>query len=258
MPTLVLGDIHGKLHIMKRIDQWCIRNGITEVTQVGDWGGMWPGDNDDIINYFKEDVPVNWTVCLGNHDNYQVFNALQAEQDAAGAPYEPNSYVRYSHRLIAQRRASYRNGMAFCGGAVSSDANPGFRYNPMMDKMVKYEGRVEGKDWWRDEAPTKDELQAFLDCIETNKPHTIFTHDGPQFAHTARGSEINLKSGLRTDEISRAFETIALHSDHKPARWFFGHHHELTTVTLNGTSYYCCGLHGEGYLVGDTVEEFRI
>ena len=237
--------MHGKLEWYQRIDRYCRENNISEVRQVGDAGFFWPPDDDrcPIIKHFNtrnEGNPL-WLAILGNHDNYNKFTKLKGSNHHS---------VSYAKDLIVLGRNFHYEHSLYLGGAVSSDAGPSTGIGP-DGRVRNYKGRVEGKSWWRGEAPTHDELQTFCDLLETNKPRYVFTHDGPQFAHHARGSEINPLSGLRTDEIARAFETIWKISDHKPERWFFGHHHELTTVVEGPTSFHCCGLHGQGFVLDE-------
>lgn len=256
---LVIGDLHGRVKELARIDEYCVRENIDFVIQVGDLGVCWPGEDCSIIRYFQkrgrqERQGPLWITCLGNHDNWNRFYTnLFKEANEQSRLYTDVTLVPYAPGLCATNRPAYLDifgGMLFCGGAVSTDAD----YRPSSGwSNDGHSGREEDKDWWKREAPTQEELQLFCDLIDIKKPKYIFTHDGPEFAHHARGSGLCVKSNLRWDYCSRSYETISQVTDHKPARWFFGHHHELVETERNGTVYHCCGLHGEGYVVDDST-----
>jgi Calcineurin-like phosphoesterase len=257
MKFFVIGDLHGRVRDLARIDEYCARNGIATVIQVGDFGICWPGEDCSIIRYFNKRArqqrpgPV-WITCLGNHDNWNKFyKNLEKEKNKRNCNTDI-TLVPYAPGLFATNRPAFLDifgGMAFCGGAVSTDAD----YIPVVgwDNSSGHSGRIENKDWWKNEAPSQDDLQKFCDLIEEKKPKYIFTHDGPEFAHSSRGSGLCLKSNLRYDYCSRSFETISKIIEHRPTRWFFGHHHQLISTDRDNTTYHCCGLHGEGYLVDD-------
>lgn len=259
MRFLVIGDLHGRIKELARIDEYCVRKGIDWVIQVGDLGVCWPGEDCPIIRYFRKRAYQKrpgpfWITCLGNHDNWSKFHSnLFKEANALNVTFDKVILVPYAPGLVAANRPAFLDifgGMLFCGGAVSTDAD----YTPASGwSNDSHPGRVEGKDWWKSEAPSQDDLQKFCDLIDEKKPKYIFTHDGPEFAHHARGSGLCLKSNLRYDYCSRSFETITKVTTHHPARWFFGHHHQLVETEKDGSIYHCSGLHGEGWEVDDTT-----
>lgn len=264
MKFLAIGDLHiasKRMYLLPKIDKYCVDNGIDSVIQVGDFGISWPGENCSILRYFNKRATQKrpgptWISCLGNHDNWNKFDrALKKEAEFTGIPREDIPVVSYAPGLLVANRPGFLDifgGVLFCGGAVSTDADfiprSGWGYSG-----EDHPGRVENKDWWRQEAPTRDQLQKFCDLIDERKPKYIITHDGPEFAHDARGSGTCLKSNLRWDYCSRAFETISQITEHKPKRWFFGHHHDLEQTEKGKTTYHCCGLHGEGWLIDDNT-----
>jgi hypothetical protein len=264
MRFLVIGDLHGRIKELARIDEYCVRNSINWVIQVGDLGVCWPGEDCPIIRYFrKRDYQKRpgafWITCLGNHDNWNKWRTLRWEQ-AIKLGYLKNNQIthypdliEYAPGLCATDRPAFLDifgGMLFCGGAVSTDAD----YTPSSGwSNDSHPGRTEGKDWWKNEAPSQEDLQKFCDLIDEKKPKYIFTHDGPGFAHHSRGSGLCLKSNLRYDYCSRSFETITKVTTHHPLRWFFGHHHELVETEKDGNIYHCSGLHGEGWEVNDAA-----
>lgn len=256
---LVIGDLHGRVKELARIDEYCVNHDINWVIQVGDLGVCWPGEDCPIIRYFNKRARQErpgplWITTLGNHDNWNRFYAnLFKEANEQERVYTDVALVPYAPGLCASNRPAYLDifgGMAFCGGAVSTDAD----YMPASGwSNSSHPGREENKDWWKAEAPTQEQLQTFLDMIEARKPKYIFTHDGPEFAHHSRGSGLCFKSNLRYDYCSRAYENFTKIAEHHPARWFFGHHHKLVSTERDNTTYHCCGLHGEGYIVDDNA-----
>lgn len=258
MRFLVIGDLHGRIKELARIDEYCAREGINWVIQVGDLGVCWPGEDCQIIRYFnKRDRQGRpgafWITCLGNHDNWNRFDiSRRKEAKKLNKLHTEVTLVPYAPGLVAANRPAFLDifgGMLFCGGAVSTDAD----YRPPTGwSNDSHPGRIESKDWWRAEAPSQEDLQKFCDLIDEKKPKYVFTHDGPDFAHHARGSGVCQKSNLRWDYCSRSYEIISKITEHKPSRWFFGHHHELVETEQDGCIYHCSGLHGEGWEINDT------
>ncbi len=260
MRFLALGDLHivkSRMHLLPAIDQYCLKNNIDFVMQVGDFGLHWPGEQCKAMKYFDKRARQlrpgpHWITVLGNHDNWNVFEEnLADEAEKLNIPKDEVKLIPYAPTLYATNRPTYLEllgGCLFLGGAVSTDADPVYPSGWSNDSRS---GRVENETWWANEAPSLQELQMFVDLLEEKKPKYVFTHDGPESGHYSRGGGLCKKSNRRYDEVSRAYETILASSNHQPLHWFFGHHHEMTSDKTYRTTTHCCGLHGEGWIVDD-------
>ena len=267
MKTLVVGDLHGKLDHVVGIDRWAKENDVDLVIQTGDFGINWPGEPCRISHYFeknKDDGPI-WISCLGNHDNYNRWQekALPYLSDTITQQDIGNEkipftfinrdavYVRKHNRLFLMGRGvfirlddNFLTSIGFCGGAVSSDA-------------IK---RQENKDWWRNEAPTRAELEIFCDQLINFNPDWVVSHDRPaQDSFTGEFREgMNPISGLPCNYVGQSFWRMmsGAYGEINPSltHWFYGHIHEIRKTPsqyIKGATLYGTGYHGTGWLFDD-------
>jgi predicted phosphodiesterase len=218
------GDIHGHVKHVAEIDIAAAKAGATYVVQVGDFGIRWPGGQCSIFKYFekrarKTRAGPTWITCGGNHDNWDKWNQLSAEQG------HPDLVELAPGCFFAQRGSTHTLGglgHLFCGGAESTD------------KHV----RSVGVDWWAAETPTYSDFTLFMDRMEADKPDIIVTHDAP--------SCVSIKRTQRDQAPTpRNLNNVLLHSSHKPKVWYFGHHHRMDEWEIEGVLFRCCGLHGQ-------------
>lgn len=232
---LVIGDLHGETDPISLIDQLAASAGIDTIIQVGDLGLFFKNPC-NVIEYFEstKDLVSLWITCLGNHDNWDKVKAFVQDSQALTA---------IAPRLFVAPRNCFYDNCLFLGGAVSVDCLPGIAWHG-----GKWPGRVEGIDWWQDEAPSLEEFEEFLELLETQKPDYVFTHDGPI---SLAGGRNNPFSNLPINFVSHQLRTIRKLSTHKPKQWFYGHHHNIDTAF--DESYRCCGLAGQGWFVGKEI-----
>lgn len=245
------GDTHGRAKDISWLDQYAKHNNISTVIQCGDFGALWPGSSCAISHYFQKrntEFP-NWKFILGNHDEHNKYDEKFAKLVAANQITE-STLIPYQIGLLATQRVQYlpeNGGMLFIAGAVSSDAGPGMRLNAKKEPY-SYPGRIQGVDWWIQEAPTQSELQLFMDLLEDKKPMIVVSHDGFG-AHKPPEPRINPKSGLPMNYVAQNLEKIWELSSHKPRYWFYGHHHKLDYNEISETTFACCGKHGQGWIL---------
>lgn len=222
------GDIHGGAEHVASIDEAARAAGVDTVVQVGDFGIGWPGADCSIVKYFNErsSQDPRWITCGGNHDNWCEFFAQESEQRlrkwdltldglvglAPGCFYAPRGSV---HTLDGKVHL-------FLGGAESADKHL----------------RTEGETWWTQETPSYSEFSTFAENCENLLPEVIVTHDAPASVPIYR-------SNSRTGPTPRNLNNVLKHIAHKPARWYFGHHHVLDNWKVDEIDFFCCGLHGE-------------
>ena len=230
-PIAYVGDLHGRVKDIVRIDAWAVREGVGLVVQVGDFGARWPGQQCPLVHYFNKRARQGrpgprWLVSPGNHDNWDLFDALltKAGPDAWTVDLAPDlAYVRRGALLDLGGRRHL-----FLGGARSVDMHL----------------RTEGSTWWAREQPSRAELELFFERLEGERPDVVVTHDCP--------SRVPVHYlGRETDPVSRALESVLSLSSWKPLLWFFGHHHVLGQWRSEGTLLSCCGKHGDLWVMRD-------
>lgn len=92
----------------------------------------------------------------GNHDNWDTLGKLVVEDDGLAT-------IRSSIRILPRGGRTVLEGLVIggLGGAFSVD----------------FEYRVEGKDWWSNEEPTREEAEAL---IAGGPVDILITHDAPE------------------------------------------------------------------------------
>lgn len=218
------GDTHGRIHHIADIDKAAMEAGAEYVVQVGDFGCRWPGSPCAIFKYFEKRARKNragptWITCGGNHDNWDKWNQLSAEQG------HPDLVELAPGCFYAQRGSVHSLGGVkhiFCGGAESTDKHM----------------RTAGTDWWAAETPTYSDFTLFMERMESEKPSVVVTHDAPL--------RVPIKRTQRdASPTPRNFENILRYSSHKPVSWYFGHHHTMDDWVIEDVLFSCCGLHGQ-------------
>lgn len=164
----------------------------------------------------------------GNHSNYDILNGLPVEQWNGGNV----NFIRSS--VIHLRR-----GQVFCidgttffafGGAASHDISDGIleigdprikTWKKDPDKMF----RINHKSWWKEELPSKEEMQEGVNNLVNHNNEVDFI-----LTHCASSSTAALLSaGLyKPDILTSYFEQIRMLVDYK--KWLFGHYHDNKAV----------------------------
>ena len=76
--------------------------------------------------------------------------------------------------------------------------------------------------------------------LESFKPDVVVTHEAPLRVNVNRHDRYK-------NPTPRGLENVLKYCEHTPARWYFGHHHMFEKWEIEGTTFYCCGLHGQYY-----------
>ena len=233
MKILYAGDLHGEPRAFARVDQAAKNMNADAIVQAGDNAVYWPG-SDVVERYFHKrqrqgKLTIPWYMGDGNHEDHNRLDQIWEEQ---GHPDVVELYKDVYH----VRRGSFVEiagiSHVFCGGARSTDRHH----------------RVENVSWWPQEAPSAMELRKFFDAIQEHKPEVIVTHDAPNCVPLYR-------DGRNGDPTALGFMKIMTMSDHRPKRWYFGHHHVLKSwKDVSDVDFYCCGIDG-AFHVWDTEDE---
>lgn len=217
--------MHGRTNLFDVV-QSAETKGVRHIVQVGDLSCFWPGPKDALDRWIiKRAEQKKWTAeiltCGGNHENWDLFDKLAAEQDQDKVELYPGSGVFYVRRGAALELDGISH--LFLGGAESTDKHK----------------RVEGLNLWEQrEEPNKEEFALFKERFNSLKPDTVVTHDAPL--------RVNFKRLRRnSSKVPNFLEDVLKKSKHRPRRWYFGHHHVFDKWKIDSVKYYCCGLHGQ-------------
>lgn len=237
MSILYVGDTHGYVENFDQIERRALAAKASAIVQLGDFGIFWPGNRKRLVQYFekrrrqgKRTSP--WYFCDGNHDEHDVLDQLWEESGRRDVvEVAPNCFHVRRGSVVEIEGVKH----IFCGGARSTDRGEGYR------EFVK-QGEKRSRIWWPQEAPNHEELSRFFENLNNHKPEVVVTHDSPVCIKLHR-------DGRNSDPTAQGFQRILHLSEHKPKRWFFGHHHTLETwISDFGVEFYCGGLHGEGWV----------
>ena len=237
MSILYVGDTHGYVENFDQIERRALAAKASAIVQLGDFGIFWPGNQRRLVQYFEKRTRQGkrtspWYFCDGNHDEHDVLDQLWEESGRRDVvEVAPNCFHVRRGSVVEIEGVKH----IFCGGARSTDRGFGYR------EFVK-RGKKHDRIWWPQEAPSQEDLTRFFDNLNLHKPDVVVTHDSPVCIELYR-------DGRNSDPTAQGFQRILQLSEHKPKRWFFGHHHTLETwISDFGVEFYCGGLHGEGWV----------
>lgn len=215
-----VGDTHGRVDDIRAVEEKALEAGAKIIVQVGDFGIHF-SRKCKVADWFGErEGGLNWITCGGNHDNWPLWRTLPKVNLFDGTVRQLAPGCFFAERGTVLNLGGKKH--LFFGGAESTD------------KWF----RKEGYNWWEEETPTQEEALVMFDAMQNEKPEVVVTHDAPlriKFERMNRDA----------NPTPRTLENILKHAGHAPARWYFGHHHVKEEWAVDGTTFYCCGVHGE-------------
>lgn len=226
MKLLLVGDSHGEHHFLRQAAKHARTLGITTIVQLGDFGlwpderrcGKWLRETDRILaaNDVERLVWID-----GNHDWHDRLDQYRdlGDRDHDGFIIcDPARRIRYADRGHVWTWDGLRFGAL--GGAVSVDQ----------------QYRTFGLSWWKQEAPTQDDLDRLVDNAGPDGLDVLLTHDSPIFppgATSMPGLSVHVEADCdRTRRlIASAVEQCS------PEFVFHGHwHHHYVATMPDGTT----------------------
>lgn len=206
----VCGDTHGMIDMDKLTDFFCSevqKRSLTKddyVIILGDVGVCWDGGEEDAqIRETLSSLPVTVLFIDGNHENFTLLNAYEAEIWKGGMVH------RVAPDIIHLMRGYVYEieGKSFfvMGGAYS------------RDRIY----RREGVGWWPEEIPSGQELSRGRNAIEQNgcKVDYVLSHSAPKSVAISMGRDL----WEAEEELQNFFDWVASHAEFK--EWYFGHYH---------------------------------
>lgn len=203
-PIAVFGDWHGDAGWSLTAIRSAAREGIRTAIHVGDFGLDWPGAKrgryESKLNKYLVELDLTLVLSLGNHDNWETASKLEIEADGMGR-------IRSNIRMIPRGGRATLEGaiVGALGGAYSVDAHH----------------RIEGRDFWANEEPTREEASSL---IAGGPVDLLITHDVPA------GVPLRGDFELSRELVDRANVTRTLLADVvqklKPPHVVGGHWHQ--------------------------------
>lgn len=168
----------------------------------GDFGGVWDNSEEELYwrNWLKEK---NFTTLFvdGNHENFDLLNQYEVSKWKGGKVHFINDSI--IHLMRGQVYTIDGATLFTMGGAESVD---------------KYR-RKEGKTWWKEEQPSRLEIEEALDNLEKHRWQVdyVITHT------TSLNKMESLGYRKENNPLNRFFDM--LETDLCYRHWYFGHFH---------------------------------
>lgn len=215
----VVGDTHGSLDI-KTIEEWEIEVKPTlndYLIILGDWGAVWYGNwwDDPMIEYW-DSKPYRVLFIDGNHENHKALNTYPIVHWNGGRAHLIGNNILH---LMRGEVFTIDNKTFFCmGGGRSVDA-------PL---------RTEGKSWWPEEMPSKQDYDNGIDNLTKYdfKVDYILTHITDTFTLKL------INPYFEQDELSQYLNILKSEYNLKYKHHYFGHYHIDAKITSKETAVY--------------------
>ena len=139
----------------------------------------------------------------GNHENFEILNSYEVEEWNGGKVH------KISDKLIHLMR----------GQVYEIEGKKIFTFGG--GNSIDKQWRIEGRSWWREEMPSKEEYEEGLLNLEKvgNKVDYIFTHTAPR--EICKRMVKKMYSG--EEELQDYLQGISETVDFK--KWYYGHWH---------------------------------
>ena len=210
----ITGDTHIPLDIQKLSTQhFPQQKEMTEDDYViicGDFGGVWDGSREEKywIKWLKSK---NFTTLFidGNHENFEMLGNLPVTELCGGRVHRVDDGIYHLMRGEIYN-ISEKNLLVFGGGSSH-------------DK----EHRAEGKNWWKDEMPCKEEyVNAENNLKKVDfKIDYVITHSAPTSVQQKIAPDYQINA--LTDFLEGIKNTVSFQ------KWFFGHYHKDMVIDEN-------------------------
>lgn len=205
----VTGDTHGRYDSDKLYEYETWAHGCTLTKSdyliiAGDFGYIWNEEELDQLRTLSEELPYTILFIDGNHENFTLLNAYPISEWNGGKVHMIADDI--IHLMRGQVFTIEGKKIFTMGGAVS------------IDKIF----RVEGKSWWPEEVPTREEFEEAYDNLDRvgNAVDFIITHTIDEITLTQWPMSVYQFQAFGVDEnLNNIEETVEY------GLWIFGHYH---------------------------------
>lgn len=241
----VTGDTHGDF---ERVTDFV--ESLTEPSVIiiaGDFGGIWSIEPNTFKNYDGEKVKINLEnenikldnlsqkldkylllFCDGNHENFERLYKFPQEKLFGGMTHKIRNNIYHLMRGEVFNIADLK--IFVFGGAYSHDISGGLidiesdDYYRQLNRayVTGLPYRIKRLSWWKEEKPSKEELEKGYKALEENKYFNyIITHQTNIPTEKKINIEYNGEFGYEFNDFLRAIDVM---SEYK--KWIFGHYHQ--------------------------------
>lgn len=203
---IITGDTHGTLDL-ETLRNYCYNFDVRKeyIVILGDVGVCFHGGiKDEMVREELERIPSKWVLFIdGNHENFEILNSYEVEEWNGGKVH------KISDKLIHLMR----------GQVFEIEGKKIFTFGGGFSIDKEY--RIEGRSWWKEEMPSKEEYEEGLLNLEKvgNKVDYIFTHTAPR--EICKRMVRKMYSG--EEELQDYLQGISETVDFK--KWYYGHWH---------------------------------
>jgi len=235
----VTGDTHKDFHRLSN-GNFPECQGMTKndyVIILGDFGGVWNKEEDGEEKFWfnwLQERPFTTLFVDGNHENFDRLLNYPEKEWNGGIVNEIRPSVLHLKRGYLFN-IDGRKCFAF-GGAKSHDIQDGIlevgddrirKWRKEYNRMF----RINHVSWWKEEEPSKEEMNLGIKTLEENNWNVdfVFTHECPT-SDLFQLYHFRDKSGLPVEsyELTNYLEEIKVKLNYK--KWFFGHHHDNRAI----------------------------
>ena len=203
---IITGDTHGLLDLEKLKIYSQTHNTRNEyIVILGDIGVCFHGGcKDERVREELERIPSKGILFIdGNHENFELLNSYKVEEWNGGKVH------KISDKIIHLMR----------GQVFEIDGKKIFTFGGGLSIDKAY--RIEGRSWWKEEMPSKEEYEEGLKNLErvNNEVDFIFTHTAPRFICERLVKEIYEGEEELQYYLSDISEKVSFN------KWYYGHWH---------------------------------
>ncbi|NMM65457.1 metallophosphoesterase [Clostridium sp. P21] len=203
----ITGDTHIPNDI-KKLDECNFKEQVElskndSIIITGDFGGVWSNSKEELYwRKWLQDKSFTTLFVDGNHENFDLLNKYEVKEWNGGKVHFINDSI--IHLMRGQVFNIEGKKFFTFGGAESID-----KYN-----------RVEGKSWWKEELPCKEEYEEALDNLYKNNWEVDYV-----ITHTASTELMEQICWVKENNPLNSFFSM-LQRDLKYKHWYFGHFHD--------------------------------
>ena len=203
---IITGDTHGTLDL-ETLRNYCYNFDVRKeyIVILGDVGVCFHGGiKDERVREELERIPSKGVLFIdGNHENFEILNSYEVEEWNGGKVH------KISDKLIHLMR----------GQVYEIEGKKIFTFGG--GNSIDKQWRIEGRSWWKEEMPSKEEYEEGLLNLEKvgNKVDYIFTHTAPREICKRMVKKMYSGEEELQDYLQRISETV----DFK--KWYYGHWH---------------------------------
>ena len=215
----ITGDAHGSYDIRKlgsrEFPEGRVLDRDDYVVICGDFGCVWGGPvKDRYWLDWVEDKPFTTLFVDGNHENFDLLDAMEVRQWQGGSVHEVRPHVL--HLMRGQVFDLHGRSFFTMGGARSHDM----------------EYRLPRVSWWEQELPTVEEMAA--------AERTLEAHDWQVDYVATHCAAANIQHRVNPTYDNDRLTTFLFDVERRLAyrHWFFGHYHENRHVGERQTCIY--------------------